>query len=193
MGHPLDGTDGTATPRYSAGAHDDKMATGFGPEKIDLQIPPFRVYLDTSVVSGYRDALYEEASRGLWEAFSGGRLIPVLGDQTLDELAKAPQNVQDLLAEFPVDPEILPLTDAAEDLADAYIEDAVLPVGSRLDALHVAIAVVHGVQVLLSWNFRHMVNLRRNRAFNAVNLKLGYGPIEIRTPQEVLDEDDHRE
>jgi hypothetical protein len=53
-------------------------------------------------------------------------------------------------------------------------------------ALHVALATVGRVDVLVSWNFRHIVNLGRIRLFNAVNLEQGYGLIEIRTPKEVL-------
>jgi hypothetical protein len=58
--------------------------------------------------------------------------------------------------------------------------------GSRTDALHVALATVGGVDVIVSWNFKHVVNLGRIRLFNAVNLEQGYGLIEIRTPTEVL-------
>ena len=58
--------------------------------------------------------------------------------------------------------------------------------GSRSDALHVALATIGRVEVLVSWNFKHIVNLGRIRLFNAVNLEQGYGLIEIRTPREVL-------
>ena len=52
--------------------------------------------------------------------------------------------------------------------------------------LHVALATIGRVDVLVSWNFQHIVNLGRIRLFNAVNLEEGYGLIEIRTPKEVL-------
>jgi len=58
--------------------------------------------------------------------------------------------------------------------------------GGRSDALHVALATIGRVDVMVSWNFRHIVNLGRIRMFNAVNLEQGYGLIEIRTPREVL-------
>lgn len=62
--------------------------------------------------------------------------------------------------------------------------------GSRSDALHVALATIGRVDVLVSWNFRHIVNLGKIRLFNAVNLEQGYGLIEIRTPREVLADED---
>jgi hypothetical protein len=58
--------------------------------------------------------------------------------------------------------------------------------GSRSDALHVALATIGRVDVMVSWNFKHIVNLGKIRMFNAVNLEQGYGFIEIRTPKEVL-------
>jgi hypothetical protein len=61
----------------------------------------------------------------------------------------------------------------------------------RADAQHIAIATVARVDVLVSWNFRHIVNLQRIRGYNSVNLRMGYPMIEIRTPREVLaDEQD---
>ena len=83
------------------------------------------------------------------------------------------------------------LADTAEayDLAEAYLKHRVVGPGSRSDALHVALATVGRVDVLTSWNFKHVVNLGRIRLFNAVNLEQGFGLIEIRTPQEVLSDD----
>ena len=74
----------------------------------------------------------------------------------------------------------------AETLAEAYLSHGIVGPGSRSDALHVALATMGRVDVLVSWNFKHIVNLGRIRLFNAVNLELGYGLIEIRTPKEVV-------
>ena len=81
-------------------------------------------------------------------------------------------------------------TAEADALADAYLAHGILGPGSRSDALHVALATIGRVDVLVSWNFRHIVNLGRIRLFNAVNLEQGYGLIEIRTPREVLADED---
>lgn len=85
--------------------------------------------------------------------------------------------------------ETLSISTEAEELAAAYIADGV--VGERMlaDALHIALASVARVDVLVSWNFKHIVNLRRIHAYNAVNLKNGYPLLEIRTPLEVSSND----
>ena len=56
------------------------------------------------------------------------------------------------------------------------------------DALHIAVATVAGVDVLVSWNFKHIVNFRRIRAYNEVNRGMGYGILDIRTPREISDD-----
>jgi hypothetical protein len=63
----------------------------------------------------------------------------------------------------------------------------VLGPGSYSDVLHIALATTRRVDVLVSWNFRHIVNFGRIRLFNAANLEEGFGVLEIRTPKEVLD------
>jgi len=74
----------------------------------------------------------------------------------------------------------------ADALAAEYIRDGAVGMNQRADALHIAIATLARVDVLVSWNFKHIVNLRRIHAFNAVNLKQGYPVLEIRNPREVI-------
>jgi hypothetical protein len=82
---------------------------------------------------------------------------------------------------------VLPDTEEAADLANAYLSRGIVGPGSHADALHVALATVGRVDVLVSWNFRHIVNLGRIRLFHSVNIGRGYGTIEIRSPTEVLE------
>jgi len=146
------------------------------------------IYVDASVVGGCEDAEFAADSQALWRAFFDGVHTLVLSEHTLRELKVAPEVVRGKLDEVPKDNQIL-LTDSAEasQLADEYLRRGIVGPGSRSDATHVALATVGRVDVLASWNFRHMVNLRRIRAFNAVNIELGYGIIEIRTPKEVME------
>jgi hypothetical protein len=81
--------------------------------------------------------------------------------------------------------ELIALSPEAEELAAAYIDDGAIGSRMRADALHIALASVARVDVLVSWNFKHIVNLKRIHAYNAVNLKKGYPLLEIRTPREV--------
>jgi hypothetical protein len=86
--------------------------------------------------------------------------------------------------------EAIALDEDARALANAYLRDGAAGPDFLLDALHIALATVARVDVLTSWNFKHIVNWRRIRLYNAVNLKEGYGMIDIRSPREVLDEED---
>ena len=81
--------------------------------------------------------------------------------------------------------ETLALSREAEEVAAAYIADRAIGARMRADALHIALATVARVDVLVSWNFKHIVNLKQIHAYNALNLKRGYPLLEIRTPREV--------
>ena len=70
-------------------------------------------------------------------------------------------------------------------LGQAYVAARVVGRTARVDALHVATASVVRADVLVSWNFKHIVQLARIRGFHAVNLRLGYPLVEIRSPLEV--------
>jgi hypothetical protein len=82
--------------------------------------------------------------------------------------------------------ETLTLDEEAKELAEAYIAADVISAKMRADAQHIALATVGRVDVLTSWNFKHIVNLRRIHGYNSVNLRRGYPLLEIRTPREVL-------
>ncbi len=71
-----------------------------------------------------------------------------------------------------------------------YINEKILGVASMDDAYHIAIATVNRIDVLLSWNFKHIVNWDKIRLFNAINMKNGYPSIDIRSPKELLKYED---
>ena len=146
-----------------------------------------RIYADTSVLGGCEDEEFRAASLRLLEAFVQGEFTLVLSELTLRELETAPHPIRALLAQVPLQhTESLSLSPDAEQLAEAYIVDGAIGRSMRVDALHIALATIARVDVLVSWNFKHIVNLRRIRAYNAVNLKRGHPLLEIRTPQEVV-------
>jgi len=143
--------------------------------------------VDASVIGGCEDDEFKADSLALWRCFIEGRYILVLSAHTLRELEGAPEMVSAHLDEVP-DPYQVLLSDSEEasELAAEYLRHGALGPGSHADALHIALATVGRVDVLVSWNFRHIVNLGRIRLFNGVNLEQGYGSLEIRTPKEVL-------
>jgi len=149
------------------------------------------IYVDTSVIGGCEDEEFAAASRRLWSKFSIGEYILVISDLTMQEIEAAPAKVRQHLEDVPASYQVqVTLSTEVEQLAKAYVAHGVVGPGSLADALHVALATVSRVDVLVSWNFKHIVNLGRIRLFNAVNLEQGYGLIEIRTPKEVLYEEE---
>ena len=145
-----------------------------------------RIYIDNSVVGGCFDEGFAEGSNALFDAARDGRLVVMVSDHLAFELAKAPALVRAKLRSLPeAATETVKASVEAQRLQEAYLEAGVLGRASEDDALHVAIATVTHADVLVSWNMRHIVRLERIRGFNAVNLREGYGQIEIRTPGEV--------
>ena len=150
------------------------------------------IYVDASVIGGCEDPEFAEDSLALWRLFIKGAFIQVLSEHTLRELQEAPDRVRRHIPEVPEAHQII-LADTAEadELAEGYLTHGIVGPGSRSDALHVALATIGRVDVMVSWNFKHIVNLGRIRLFNAVNLEQGYGIIEIRTPKEVFYEEEN--
>jgi hypothetical protein len=150
-----------------------------------------RIYADTSVIGGCLDPEFEESSRELFRWFVRGDHILVLSSVTTGELASAPGDVRTVVDEVPEQHiERALLGPDGEHLAKLYLGAGVIPRRFIADAQHIAIATLAEVDVLVSWNFKHIVNLRRIKGYNAVNLGMGYLPLEIRTPREVLDDKD---
>jgi predicted nucleic acid-binding protein len=146
-----------------------------------------RIYIDTSVIGGCFDKEFQEWSNKLFDDFRKGNKIAVISDITLDELSFSRPEVRNHIDTIPDDFKEYILNDEqSEELADQYIKERAVTQKSHEDALHIAIATVNKVDVLVSWNFKHIVNLDRIRKYNAVNLMNGYPMLEIRNPREIL-------
>lgn len=147
-----------------------------------------RIYIDTSVVGGYFDREFSEATAKFFRKVEAGEFVLVVSDLLRAELVLAPERVRDHLNKFTgAQIEEVNRGDKSLDLADLYIAEEVVGATSLADCQHIATATVYKVDVLVSWNFKHIVNLKRIRGYNSVNLKHGYPMLEIRTPAEVLD------
>ena len=145
-----------------------------------------RTYIDTSVFGGYFDIEFEIPTKHFFNEIEEGIKIPMVSDLTVSELEKAPIQVKELYNKVFDKLQFLPIDREMIDLANAYIKEKALTIKSIDDAIHIATATIHRIDVIVSWNFKHIVNLNRIRIFNAVNLKHGYPVMEIRTPLEVL-------
>ena len=142
--------------------------------------------METSVFGGVDDEEFADASRRFFERVRRGWCIPVVSEITYGELRDAPEAVQRVLQNIADQGlEEVPINAQVEELADAYIASKALGLASRVDAVHVAAATVGDADLILSWNFKHIVNYERIRVFNSVNMLNGYRLIDIRSPLEI--------
>ena len=134
-----------------------------------------RIYVDTSVLGGCFDPEFAPWSNALVEDFRQRRFRAVLSDVTATEVAGAPEAVRERHLELVgLGAELVPITDEAVALLAGYESRGILGPRFRNDMLHIALATIAEVDVLVSWNFRHIVRLDKIRLFNAVNIELAY-------------------
>ena len=86
--------------------------------------------------------------------------------------------------------EFIDATDESVDLATQYIIEKVVGQTSFDDCLHIALATINRADFLLSWNFKHIVNIQRIQEYNAINIKNGYKLLEIRSPRDFMTYED---
>jgi hypothetical protein len=147
---------------------------------------PLRVYIDTSVVGGCLEREFRAASLQLFARFREGSMVMVSSDLLGMELAHAPDPVLALMDDITLSRENVWVTGEANRLAMRYIEAGVIGKAREVDARHVATATVYRVDLLVSWDFRDIVNRVRIRGYNAVNASEGHLPLVIKSPQEVV-------
>ena len=146
-----------------------------------------RIYIDTSVVGGFFDEEFKGATIKLFERLNNNEIIFVVSDLLDLELINAPQHVREHLRNYSADKfERVELNEDTIKLANAYIDEKVVGKTSLEDCRHIAMATIHKVDVLASWNFKHIVNLDRIKGYNAVNSRLGYSVLEIRSPKDLM-------
>ena len=147
------------------------------------------VYVDNSVIGGYFDSEFSKYSQSLFREFRLGLYTPVISTLTEAEISSAPARVKEKYLELKEIAEIIEPNEAAFTLADRYLIEGGLSKRMRTDCLHIATATVHGISLLTSWNFRDIVNVNKIAVFHSVNIKLGYLLVEIRSPRELLHEE----
>lgn len=151
-----------------------------------------QIYVDTSVLGGCFEPEFAPWSNGLVADFRAGTFTPVLSALLEAELRRAPESVREVYRDLiALTGEPVPVSDEALDLLAAYEAHKVLGAKFRSDMLHIALATVADVDVLVSWNFKHIVRFDKIRLFNAVNLEQGYKPLSIHSPREVTTYEEH--
>jgi len=141
-----------------------------------------RIYIDTSIVGGFFDKEFEKDTKALFQRLENKEIVFVISSVLLD----APEKVRDLLNNYPQDCfENVEATEETDVLARKYIEANVVGETSFDDCRHIAITTINKVDVLASWNFKHIVNLSRINGYNRINKENGYSKVEIRSPKEL--------
>ena len=152
-----------------------------------MKLKKLNLYIDTSVIGGYFDVEFEKETKILFKSVFNNEFHVIYSSITEDELLKAPEKVRLLLNSIPSENKTrIELTEEAVQLGDTYIAENVVGKTSREDCFHIALATIYKADILVSWNFKHIVNITRIRGYNAVNIKLGYTEIDIRSPKEVI-------
>ena len=150
-----------------------------------------RLYIDTSVFGGYFDDEFEEYTKPLFDKIANGDFKLLFSTVTQDELENAPPQVRELVKHLKIEyTEFIEETEDAVELASKYIFEKVVGQTSYADCLHIALATIHRADFLISWNFKHIVNVQRIMGYNSVNLKNGYKQLDIRSPRELITYED---
>lgn len=147
-----------------------------------------RVYIDTSVVGGIYDIEFDVFTKMFFDKTFRGEISLMISDLLEEELINAPADIKTFFKTLPPKQlEYIKLTKDAINLAELYLTEKVVGETSRADCRHIALATINKADVLVSWNFKHIVNLKRIRGYNSVNLREGLHTLEIRSPKELME------
>ena len=151
-----------------------------------------KIYIDTSVFGEYFDEEFSNQTIPLFERIKNEEFILLYSSVTQGELENAPNYVKELVNTLKVNyTEYIDLSEDAIDLANEYISEKVVGLTSYADCLHIALATINRADYLVSWNFKHIVNIQRIIGYNAINIKNGYKQLEIRSPREFQKYEDY--
>ncbi len=153
-----------------------------------------KVYLDTTVVSHLWQLDVPEKMNetlGLWEEFKKNRFDIYLSQLTLEEVDKCTEEKREKLAKHLEEITFtnLSLTDESISIGKQIIELGILKEKSRDDANHIGVAVANNLDYIISWNFKHMVNIKTVNGVRAITNLRGYKDIDLVTPTYFLGEE----
>jgi len=150
------------------------------------------IYVDTSVFGGKFDEEFGYWTQKFFDQVVKDNIKLLKSDVVDDELTGSPEFVRKFVNSLPEkNIQHIELSEEAIWLAEQYITENVVGKASRADCFHIAIATLQKVDLLVSWNFKHIVNIERIHGYNAVNLKNGFQTLEIRNPREAFDYEDN--
>lgn len=146
------------------------------------------LYIDTSVFGGYFDKEFSKETIPFFNKVFRKKIKILISDILELEIYRGPEFIISFFESIPNELIVrVDMTDDVRDLSLKYITEKVVGKTSFADGQHIAFATINRADVLVSWNFKHIVNLERIRGYNSVNYREGYKILEIRTPIEIFD------
>jgi predicted nucleic acid-binding protein len=149
-----------------------------------------RVYADTSVFGGIFDEEFETSSKAFFDTIKKGSFKLITSELVREEIQAGPPKMLDIFEEFLVNAEIAEITEGVLQLQQSYVQAGIVSEKYATDALHVALATVSNADLIVSWNFKHIVNFQKIPLYNAVNTLNGFEQIAIYSPLEVIESED---
>jgi predicted nucleic acid-binding protein len=147
-----------------------------------------KAYLDTSVFGALVDkepAHHLDATQVLFNRLREGEISGIISDLSLNELNDAPESLKKIFQPYIKLMSIIYENDESRKLAATYFNEKVFSKSQDADARHVSISTIHRIPTIISWNFRHLVNVARRRMINGINVINGYPLIDVISPLEV--------
>ena len=149
-----------------------------------------KVYADTSVFGGVFDEAFAQDSRQFFEDILAGKFNLVVSALIEQEIESAPELVRVYFMRFAASAELAEISPAVLDLRDAYLSAGIVTPKSKDDATHVALATITQCEIIVGWNFKHIVHFQKIPKYNAINTLYGYRSINIYSPSEVISYDE---
>jgi hypothetical protein len=136
------------------------------------------------------DKEFKEPSKAFFSAIREKRFVLVSSELVRQEIQAGPKRVQELFSDILPSADIAEITAEALKLQQAYTDAGILSEKHSTDALHVALATISQATLIVSWNFKHIVNFQKIPMYNTINTQYGYREIAIYSPLEVIDYED---
>jgi hypothetical protein len=160
--------------------------------------PKIKIYLDTSVINFLfaddapefkqvtEDFFAEYVAKQIYEVYASD--IVILEIMKTNDLQKRNQLLS-IIQKYQIP--LLSLNQEAEQLAKKYIDEGIIPAKKLEDAQHIGLATVEQINILLSWNFKHLANVNKRLKVKLLNEREGYFyPLDLLTPLQVMYEND---
>ena len=146
-----------------------------------------KIYLDTSVISYLDQKDFPERmaeTHKLWEKIKNGEFIAVISDITIRELNNCPETKKNVLLGFlrQIKFETVITEERTLEIAELFVDLKIMKKKNIDDCRHIAAAITSGCDVLVSWNFKYIVNHKTIVGVKAVTALEGYGDIVIYDP-----------